>query len=127
MDNLVNKAVELIRKRTRLGYSVEKNGGTKKKLKALSSEYVEFRKKNKKLSGKTRSKKSNLTFTGDMLDDLEIVNTSNGHCEIGFKSSESQEKAKWVSKNRPFLHLSKSEIKQLIQDLNARIKALLKE
>jgi hypothetical protein len=115
-----NEAVELIKKRTRLGYGVDKPRGTKTKLKKLNSDYVASRKRNRP-TGPTTPAKSNLTQSGDMLDDLEAKKQTSTRYEITFKRKESRDKAEWVSKDRAFNNLSKSEIKQLAKKLQDRI------
>lgn len=116
-------AVKLIKKRTRLGWGVDKVGASKSKLKALSTPYKNFRKKNKP-AGPSSASKSNLTYTGDMLDDLEATRNSDNSIHIDLATEESKRKAGWVSEDRPFNNLSKPEIKQLKQQLN---KAIAKE
>lgn len=120
------EAVKLIKKRTRLGFGVSEHGKPKKKLKKLSSGYVSARKRNKP-KGPTTPSKSNLTLSGDMLDDLEATEKSDGTIEIGFSNKKEEEKAGWVSEDRPFNNLSKSEIKQLQQKLGESIKEAIKK
>lgn len=63
--------VDLIRKRTRLGYGINKNGGDKVRFPQLSDRYVDYRKKNRReLDPTTSAKKSNVTFSGQMLRSL---------------------------------------------------------
>ena len=76
------------------------------------------------LSGKTTKGKSNLTQTGEMLEDLTVVSVKDGKTEIGFDNKESKDKAKWVSETRPFNNLSKNEIRQLTQMLNEKSKQI---
>ena len=118
--DLGNEAAELIRKRTRLGYSVAEQGGRKTKLDSLSEGYKANRKRSRP-TGPTTPNKSNLTNTGDMLDDLEAKKSSESSVTITFSSKKSKDKAIWVSKKRPFNYLSKAEKKQLIQSLQKRI------
>lgn len=106
------EAVELIKKRTRLGYGVEDQGKSKTKLKRLSPEYIDQRKR-KKPTGPSTPAKSNLTDSGDMLDALEAKEKQGNKVEIGFKNSKEEKKAKYVSEDRPFNNLSKAEVKQL--------------
>jgi len=126
MEKLGEAASELIRKRTRLGYGVAEENGSKGKLKPLSEPYKKTRKRNKP-TGPSTPAKSNLTYTGQMLDDLGPVQSSQGHVEIGFKTDKSTKKAEWVTEGgRPFNNLSKSEIKQLEQALSDEIGKSLK-
>lgn len=64
--------LDLIVKRTLLGYGVKENFGVKAKLKPLSTRYKAFRRTYSGLSGKTTATKSNLTLTGEMLDSMVI-------------------------------------------------------
>ena len=114
-------AVELIKKRTRLGFGVAEKGGRKKRLDKLSEGYKKSRKRHKP-TGPTTASKSNLTRSGGMLDDLEAKEKSDGKIHIDFSSADSQDKAGWVSDDRPFNNLSKAEIKQLEQQLDKAAK-----
>jgi hypothetical protein len=114
------EAVKLIKKRTRLGYGVDSHGAKKTKLKALSTPYKATRKKHKP-QGPSTASKSNLTYTGEMLDDLEAVRKSDNSIKIDLKTTHSKDKAEWVSEDRPFNNLSKAEIKQLRQQLQKAI------
>lgn len=69
LNDLGNEAAQLIKKRTRLGYGVSEVGGTKEKLEPLSEPYKKQRKG--KISGPTTPAKSNLTYSGELLDDLQ--------------------------------------------------------
>lgn len=123
-DNLIDvgqEAVELIKKRTRLGYGVEDQGKPKTKLKKLSPGYINQRKRNKP-TGPSTPAKSNLTYSGDMLDALEAKKKQDNKIEIGFKNSEEEKKAEYVSEDRPFNNLSKAEIKQLQQKLEKALR-----
>ena len=69
-----------------------------------------------KLSPETSPGKSNLTQTGDMLDDITAnVTASNDkiNITIGFNSAKERKKAGYVSEDRPFMSLTKDEQKQL--------------
>lgn len=112
MLDVGKEAARLIKKRTRLGFGVTGHNAKKAKLDKLSAPYTAARKR-KKPPGPSSPSKSNLTYTGKMLDDLEARNAKAGNAEIGFKSPKSEEKAKWVSEDRPFNFISKSEFKQL--------------
>lgn len=119
-------AVELIKKRTRLGFGVKEHGANKKKFPKLSDSYKKARKRHKP-SGPTTPAKSNLTSSGDMLDDLEAKKKSDGNIKIGFSSKKSEDKAEWVSEDRPFNNLSKAEVKQLRQELDIKLKKVIKK
>lgn len=127
-DKVGKFAVNLIQKRTRLGYGVSAPGEVKQALKPLSPGYVKWRKKHRP-PGPTTPQKSNLTYTGDMLEDIgyRIIN---GHdIEIFMTTDESNKKAAWNQQNgRPFLYISDTEytqIKNYIEQLlNEEIKKL---
>lgn len=145
MYDMIGKEVsEQIKKRTRLGYGADKLNAQQTKLAKLSESYVQFRKgklafaTNKDtgnvypytplskptLSADTSPTKSNLTLTGDMLDDITYESKKDS-VNITFRSKESMEKAAWAhegSKNRPkrqFMNISSSEynkISKLLKD-----------
>lgn len=128
MEELGEAACELIRKRTLLGYGVDEQGSSKRKLKKLSDPYKKQRKKNSELSGNTTSARSNLTQTGHMLESLSPQKSSKGAVTIGFDDSFAENKAEWnAEKDRPFNYLSKSEIKQIEQALSDEVAKRIKE
>lgn len=117
-------ACDLIRKRTRLGFAVREQQGSKEKLKTLTDPYVKFRKKSKP-PGPTSPGKSNLTYTGQMLNSLEPKVVGNSVL-IGFSNEEARQKAEWVTDGgRPFMSLSKAEVKQIQQKLEKDIGSIL--
>lgn len=118
-------AADLIKKRTRLGFGVDKHGGRKSKLAPLTDAYKKQRKRHKP-KGPTTPSKSNLTNTGDMLDDIEAKVETGGDIKIGFSKKKNKDVAKWVSKKRPFNFLSSPELKQIKNYLNELAKKLLK-
>lgn len=126
LEEIGDEAVVLIKKRTRAGYGVDSKGSTKQKLKKLSTPYINQRKK-KKPSGPTTPSKSNLTSSGDMLDDLTPKSPKQGKVEIGFKDKKSRDKAKYVSKDRPFNNLSGPELKQMKAFIQKIVNKLLKK
>lgn len=64
-----NFEADLVKRRARLGYGVPQDGGNKEKFKELAPSTISARKK-KKLASETTAKKSNLTETGQLLNDL---------------------------------------------------------
>lgn len=74
--------VDLIVKRTRLGYGVSKNFSEKQKLAALSKKYILTRRDFPRLSPTTTPRKSNLTRTGQMLESLKFKYTGPGAISI---------------------------------------------
>ena len=133
MRILGREATRLIKKRTRLGYGVEKSGAAKKPLKALDVDgdpsYVEQRRRglvpmNKKY---TKHNKSNLTLTGDMLNSLR-EKVSKQKITITPRGKNNIDKTRWAeASGRKYLHLSKQEIRQLNQKLERMIDTLLKK
>jgi hypothetical protein len=120
LKDLGDEAAFLIQKRTRLGYGAAEQGGSKQKLEPLSGPYKKQRKS--KISGPTTPAKSNLTLSGQMLDNIESFISEDGKVTVGFKEgSVAFDKAKWNSKLRPFNFLTKAEIAQLRKKLEASL------
>lgn len=124
INKIAEEAIRIIRKRTKLGYESTGQESEKEKLYPLSESYKKQRKRTGTHSSTTISK-SNLTLTGEMLDSIKYFVTDQV-VNIGFDSgSFAEDKATWVTKGsknfsggsytnaRPFLNLSKSEVKQL--------------
>lgn len=154
-QKLMNEATRLVKVRTKLGFGVPEPGAQRERLKPLSDSYIEQRAnkaryftKNDKvfripipggpsrhpdLSETTTPTKSNLTFTGEMLDSLRGFVTGPGKGVVkptGARTDGSgltnQQVANFVSEQgRPFLNLSNNEILQLkqkfVDDLLKRI------
>jgi hypothetical protein len=148
MQNFADLTAEIIRRRTRLGYGVKSPGARRERLKPLSESYIEQRrgdavyftddqgqvrrvttsdkfKQRKKLSARTTPNKSNLTFTDQMLDSLtgfarsgEFKVEPTGQRDDGLTN---RQVAEYVEEERPFLTLSRSEIKQLQQSVTKRL------
>lgn len=81
---------DIIRKRTRLGYGVDKDYGSKTKLKGFTQGYREFRQRAAErgmLSSATAPGKSNLTLTGQLLDNYGLIKISSGIVSIGPKGT----------------------------------------
>jgi len=136
MTLLGKEAVSLIVIRTRVGrgFSTATKGGGDKatKLKPLSPNYIDYRKKNKaKLTGRAGTvKKSNLTFTGQLLNSIDVIKASKGKCFIGAKKE--RRKGETVKNSeiigyqekqgRVFLQLSTLDIKKLIRFMKNLVK-----
>ena len=112
--NLAAVAIDVIQKRTRSGKGVKKPGGSTYRLKPLSKNYIAFRRANaSRLSGLTSPGKSNLTFTGQLLYSLGLKKATKRltiepqGTRVDGKTN--AEVAKYVSKVRPFLALSRDE------------------
>lgn len=118
MVKLATFILNIIKERVRAGFGVKQNGGNKFKFKPLSSAYKKQRSK-ESLSPFTSPNKSNLTRKGRLIGGLRVFSRT-GVAIIkpsGTSSNgESNEKiAEFVSKVRPFLNMSKDEIKQAIE------------
>jgi len=131
MRKLGKFSVEMIHKRTKLGYGVanfyegDKNSinQKKKRLKPLSPAYVKFRQRMKKagkLDSSTTVKKSNLTLTGQMLKNLGISSVKAGSVVLKTKGRRTDSRytneqiAEFVSdQGRPWLDLTDLEQKKL--------------
>lgn len=133
MKSLGEAIAEIVRVRTRLGYGVRGNNEKREKLKPLSAIYVQYRKDNRaSLSGLTRFKKSNLTFTGELLDSVKPLRVKEGEVRVGPSGVRSGglkniDLGTYVSqKGRPFLNLSDNELKQLSRILDEGLNKSLK-
>lgn len=150
--------VRMITVRTRTGFGVARTGAARKRLAKLSKGYIEARKGkplfltntitkkvfsnrdgNKakyttamKLSGMTSASKSNLTQTGEMIDNL-THSVSGNKISVSPSGRDAKQKAEWAedgSSNRPqrpFLHLSNNELKQIRQFIQGEIGKALRQ
>ena len=129
-----------IQRRIRLGYGVSRDGAGKVKLKSLSESY-KLQRRNKltfwtrpdgtvvpvldtksnraylsankiKLASSTSPAKSNLTRTGDMIKSMR-VRSSKGKFTIYFSTADNVKKAEYVSKDRPFMFVTRQELRRL--------------
>lgn len=124
LTKLYNQIIEEIYKRTKLGYGVNARGDSQTKLKPLSESYKKQR-KGMKLASDTSPSKSNLTKTGDMLNDLKCMDTPTG-VSIHFKSTFSQQKVEWNRlKGRTFFNVSKTQITNITAQIKAKLKEIL--
>ncbi len=128
MRMIGEEASKIIKKRTRLGWG--SRGETKEKLAPLSEKYIK-RRKSLSLHYQTTAKRSNLTATGQMLDSLKPLSVSDGKAQIGPDGNRSDseltnlEVAQFASITRPFMPLTKLEIKQLEQFISLLLKKKL--
>lgn len=107
----------LVKRRSRLGYGVPQDGGNKVKFADLSPITVASRKK-KKLASETTPKKSNLTETGKLLNDLvskiEGRSTIIGHTKDRNKRIGAfHQTGGGKLPQRRYLGLAKEDIKQI--------------
>lgn len=127
-------AADLIRKRTRLGYGVDRQFGSKSKLKALSPRYVKFRKQYNLLAQSTTPKKSNLTLTGQMLDSVTITKVENGSIKVGptgkrFDNDKTNIQIAQYNqdKGRTFNRISQLESQQILREFRRSFGDLLRK
>jgi hypothetical protein len=154
MTQLGKSLSEDIKKRTRLGYGVEKNGARRQRLAPLSDSYVEqrrgrltFRKNSKgkpypissenksgkkflssnklRIDSTTSAKKSNLTQSGRMLRSIGVLFTGVGRVVIGFNTRKRAQIAAFVSKVRPFFFATNNEEKRLIKRTQKKLNELI--
>ncbi len=129
MLRLGKLAITIIQRRTRRGFGVKKDGGRRTRLKRLSPGYVARRKK-ATLSRFTSARKSNLTFTGQMLSAMDAKIKKLGSVTISFDKRRrdgelNQDIADAVSEARPFMHLSKVEIRALVESYDKTLQATI--
>ena len=133
MLELGKQAVMQIVERTRRGFGVEKTDANKRKLKPLSQRYIEKRKRANNLSNTTTPKKSNLTFTGQLLRSMRVKQVSNRRVRWGpnkriRKGGLTNERlGEIVSEERPFNFLSKQDIKKLSRSLDKKLTDALRK
>ncbi len=114
LNDIGKLAVKLVRTRTKLGKGVTRNGAASKSFKKYSNSYVKQRKllkKQGKLAGTPN--RVSLTQTGEMLDKSLDHTIGNNKVTIEMSDGDNEKKAEFVSKDRPFMNLSKAEIKQI--------------
>jgi len=128
MKRLAEGVAEQIRKRTRLGYGVDRSGAKQTKLKPLKSEkYIRRRqiaRKGGELSGNTSPKRSNLTFTGQLLDAIkgkalragESVVYVDENRDDGVLNSDIIDGQENIQ-GRPFYHISKTEYTNIVRGI----------
>lgn len=133
-----DQAAEIIRRRARLGYGSAGSGGDRFNLPPLSDRYVRFRQTSgaKYLSKATTAKKSNLTFTGQMLDSLAVVKVEQGSVVVAptgtrtdrfSRGKTNAQIAAYVSaKGRPFISLTPPEVSQLVRFYRTRFGDLVR-
>ena len=122
MRSLADFALNLIVKRSRLGFGVEENFRKRFKFPRLSDGYVKQRKSFKGLSFTTSPSKSNITRTGQLLLSMKVTTVKAGQFTIeptGKRKGESltnKELAEILAKkNRTFNRLSELEYNQLLR------------
>jgi len=116
MKKLGNLTIGLVHDRVRnKGKGIARPEGNRRTLKKVTEKYALWRaKQDNKHSQAATGRKSNLTFTGDMLDDMQLVELDKNHFKIGYGNDENQDKSDHQhAQGRQFLYLGKSELKLL--------------
>jgi hypothetical protein len=118
MIALGNDSIDIIVDRTRGDYKGVANvGGNRKTLKEVTKKYAEWRRKQKvRHPDGAKGRRSNLTFTGEMLDKLSVVKASKSNVTIGHKDKKNAAKTEGQeAQGRPYLYLGRSEIAALLK------------
>jgi len=134
MKKIGEFASEIIKKRTRLGFGVVKAGADRSKLKSLSEKYKVLR-QSLTLSDQTTTNRSNLTSTGQLLDSISVIISSEKKVTFGptgerqnSNEPSNSKLAEYVSEQgRPFINLSGAEIKQIKNEVSKKLRAELDE
>lgn len=118
MKSIGDEIALLIRERSRKGYGVDFNEGPQVRFQSLSEAYVARRRGYAGLSFHTSPRKSNITFTGQMLESVRTVSFSKGTAKVGPTGRRDDGRynsvvARYVSEVRPFMYLSKPQLSQL--------------
>ena len=134
INGLGEEIVRFLKGRVRTGFGVNKHKGKKVRLKPLADSTIASRRRKKRagnFSGLTSPTKSNLTESGDMLDDLshaiQSPGTSKAQLTIDFESEEEANKARWHHEGagnlpeRKFMYLSNKEVKRVSVQLQEYI------
>ena len=120
--------VSTIRKRTRDGYGVPKTFRKRKKLRALSARYIEFRRGFAGLDTTTTNpNKSNLTLTGEMLRTFKVITATDQTVTLGFSNQRAANKARWTQRaGRVWVNVSDEEAKGLADHFERKLSKALK-
>lgn len=153
LETLARRARDIIYRRVKSGYGVNKEGGTEERLKPLSPSYIAQRrgdiafftdaqgrvrtyrpKKKPQLGVFGTPKKSNLTFSGETLESI-VFKFSRYGVTLYFPNRKHKlnkrvtirEIARYVQENgRPFFYFSASERRILVRDLKNRVRSKLR-
>ena len=117
MKLLGQETVEIIVDRTRNeGKGVKNQFGNKKTLKPVTANYAKWRRSQKRHPKAAKGRKSNLTFSGNMLDSLKVIKATKQAFNIGWSDQENRAKAAGQSaQGREFIRLGKAEVNKLIK------------
>lgn len=129
LQKLGEELSERIRVRVRLGYGCSANGGPRTKFKPLAASTIRFReylKRKGELVNFSAPKRSHLSATGKMMDDLGYK-VDRENVTILFKTRKEIDKAEYNSRTRPFLFLTSSELKAAKNLLEEELDSYVKE
>ena len=122
IDPTARFTIDIVVKRTRLGYGVSKQFGQKEKLKKLSKKYIQKRETFRGLDSLTRPRTSNLTLTGQMLKSMDVIRAPGGGVAIGptgnrtdSKSNNAQIAGYQEKQGRTFNRVSYLEFNQILR------------
>lgn len=123
LDPVARFAIDVIVKRTRLGYGVPRQFAGKEKLKRLTSAaYKKYRSRYRGLDALTSPNMSNLTLTGQMLRSMDIITSKPGSVIIGptgkrdtGKANNAQVAAYQEKQGRTFNRVSALEYRQILR------------
>ena len=123
---VAEEAKDSVVKRTREGKGVQDTGDAPRRLRGLKDKTVKNRrglKRKGQLSRNTSPRKSNLTASGEMLDDVEVLKSSRKSATIGFKKEKNRTKATNVQRQgRNFFDLSSDEVEDIVKSIESAIK-----
>ena len=133
MKDLGKEMADRIRVRTRTGKGVDSMGADAKPLKRLKDSYRKVRKNSPDLNRSlTSNVKSNLTFTGQLLDSIQgdainerqFIITLKENRNDGIKNADL---TRWQEeKGRKFFYFSRAEIKAIYNKINQFLRKELK-
>lgn len=118
-ERFISEARKVILARTIAGQGVSETGGSIGRLKPLSKKYISYRQRYKSsLASYTSPSKSNLTFSGELLSSLTQKRVRPGNWQLFFKGNHgtgisNARLARYVSRDRPFLNLGRTELRAL--------------
>ena len=132
MAKFMVKLANTMRVRTRLGFNALRSGGNRIKIKKNLPSTVNRRKAIKKkggMSNLTTPARSNLTLSGKMLNAMRGFGRAFGLGEVRIlnksrpdsKATNKEIAGFQENKGRPFLNLTKKEIKELGQDIKKQL------
>lgn len=128
-------AIEAIVKRTRQGFGVNRTGGKSRRLKPLSESYIEQRKrKRSQLDSTTSPRRSNLTFTGQLLRSMRVKKVTNRKVVWGpnkrrRRGGLTNERLGEIvaEQGRPFNFLAKTDIARLVKVVDKYLQRQMKK